>query len=361
MWVGPVPLGYDQYSKDKEQFIAINEKCKLLRQAFHWKAEEELTAVEIADRLKKLGFKVTAKRLSEIFRNPFYCGLISHSTLDGQLVEGKHPPIVSKDLFLKVNDVLTQNPQGYKQEKEKEALPLKRFLKCAECGTNYTGYYRKNKNIYYYKCNKTGCKCNRNANALHESWKSLLAEYTIDPNILETIEVRIREYFLEIDKAGQKNENDLKVKLEEINRKIELIQERFALDEISKELYDRFLPKYIEERKELSLQFQNTNLKLSNHLKMLPSTLIKCSKLTTLWDKKCFSKKQKMQFSLFKEGLEYDRKNDNYRTPKINLFLELTRSISSIIKKKNGDKSKFQFTLSPSVAGARLELTTFGL
>jgi len=44
---------------------------------------EGLTNTEIAARLNKLVLRLDKKRLSELFRNPFYCGYIAHSLLDG--------------------------------------------------------------------------------------------------------------------------------------------------------------------------------------------------------------------------------------------------------------------------------------
>jgi hypothetical protein len=33
------------------------------------------------------------------FKNPFYCGLISHNFLEGELVQGKHEALINEALF----------------------------------------------------------------------------------------------------------------------------------------------------------------------------------------------------------------------------------------------------------------------
>lgn len=43
----------------------------------------------IAVRLKKLGVHIREKQLSRIFRNVFYCGLLSNIMLGDKIVEGK--------------------------------------------------------------------------------------------------------------------------------------------------------------------------------------------------------------------------------------------------------------------------------
>lgn len=48
---------------------------------------------------------------------------------------------------------------GYEQKEVIEKFPLKRHVRCADCGGYITGYTVKAKGKDYYKCNKIGCKC----------------------------------------------------------------------------------------------------------------------------------------------------------------------------------------------------------
>ncbi|MBL4653247.1 MAG: recombinase family protein [Flavobacteriales bacterium] len=173
-WFGHVPLGYINLNpgRGKEQNIVSNEDGKLIGLAFKWKAREGLTYSEISKKLKKMGLIIRDKRLSDIFRNPFYCGLITHKLISGEVIVGKHEGVVSKELFLKVNKLLTTNQNGYSRDEEN--LPLKQFVKSADCGTPYTGYIVRKKNLYYYKNNRIGSKENRNAKVMHNKFVDLL-------------------------------------------------------------------------------------------------------------------------------------------------------------------------------------------
>ncbi|MDH5400755.1 MAG: recombinase family protein, partial [Cyclobacteriaceae bacterium] len=115
-WMGTLPRGYTNLNpgRGKEQNIVINDEGKILKHAFIWKASEDISHNEIAERLHKKGLNVTGKKLSEIFRNPFYCGLIVSSHLPGEIIEGKHKGIVSKEVFLKVNNLLNKRGHGEK-------------------------------------------------------------------------------------------------------------------------------------------------------------------------------------------------------------------------------------------------------
>jgi len=146
-WIGTIPFGYTNLNpgKGKEQKIVINKDGKLLKKAFLWKARENVTYNEIAERLAKKGLHIQSKKLSDYFRNPFYCGLVISGHIAEEIIEGKHEGLVSKEIFLKINDLLSQNASGYKYNRDDENLPLKQFVKSATCKTPYTGYLVKRK------------------------------------------------------------------------------------------------------------------------------------------------------------------------------------------------------------------------
>jgi hypothetical protein len=59
--------------------------------------------------LEKQGVYLATQRVSDIIKNPFYCGLILHNLLEGKVVEGNHEKLVSNELFLKANQVKQGN------------------------------------------------------------------------------------------------------------------------------------------------------------------------------------------------------------------------------------------------------------
>ena len=133
-WPTMQPLGYDSNKVNGRRRITVNQNGRLLRKAFHWKAEEGVTNETIRARLAERGLKLNHQRISAIFRNPFYCGLMVHRMLEGEVMEGNHEALVSREVFLKVNGLLDSNTHGYTIEEENEAIPLKRFLRCDGCG-----------------------------------------------------------------------------------------------------------------------------------------------------------------------------------------------------------------------------------
>ena len=78
--------------------------------------------------------------------------MLSHTALGGKMTQGKQKTLVSKEIFLKVNDITRQQNDGWKHNADFEATPLKNILRCDVCGEYMRGYIVKAKRLFYYKC-----------------------------------------------------------------------------------------------------------------------------------------------------------------------------------------------------------------
>jgi site-specific DNA recombinase len=100
-WPTMAPLGYDIVRHNNKRKIVINAKGRLIKQAFEWKAFEGVSNETIRARLAEKGLKLHHQRISSIFRNPFYCGLMAHNMLEGKVIEGNHEKMVPGMFSLK--------------------------------------------------------------------------------------------------------------------------------------------------------------------------------------------------------------------------------------------------------------------
>lgn len=356
-WMGATPTGFNLMRVNGEQKITPNETGKLIAKAFLWKAEERLNHTEISVRLESMGVKLSEKRLTEIFRNPFYCGYISHSMLNGEIVKGKHEALVSQQTFLKVNNLLKENPQGFSQKKADAKLPLKKFISCSACETTWTGYLVKKKGKYYYKCNRKGCKCNKNAEKMHELFIEYLKSFSSDPKNHEPLTMQLKLTFEYMNKQNESNHHLLDTKLKEANDKLHKVQERFALGEIDKEIYDRVSGKLKEEKEAVERESANAEIKLSNLDKYADHTMQMAENLGKMWDSPDFSVQQHLQYLLFPEGVSYDWKNHVYRTPKVNSVFTLIAGLSRDYEEKKVGQIDLDVYLSDLVPRVGIEPT----
>ena len=357
-WVMKPPLGYTRIYEDNKKSVVVNEKGKLLRKAFYWKAKEHLSSEEIIKRLDNLGLKVSNKYMSLIFRNPFYCGLITHGLLDGQIIEGKHEKLVSKELFLEANDVLKSKRQSFNMNPLNEALPLKHFLRCDNCGDYLRGYIVKKKGIHYYKCNNKGCNCNKNAQKLHEVFSTVLSHLVIDEAYVPALEEMLQDTFGQINKDKAEEEEIIVDNLKEVEKKIERLQDRFMDEEIDRALYDKYLLKHLAEKQKIEKQLENEPLKKSNLTKHINKYLEIACNLTTLWSNGNYEMKQRLQFMLFPEGILYNKKKDNCRTLRLNAVFTLIGTFTANCEGEKDREESFFDALPISVVPTRIELVS---
>lgn len=120
-----------------------------------------LTEQGIAQRHK--GGRMLPQQVNRMFRNKFYAGYVI-SKKYGQEVQGQHPPMVTEELFYKVQAILDGRNHNIsrplaKRHRDNPNFPLRRIVKCEICGTSFTGGKSKGKREYYgyYFC-RNRCK-----------------------------------------------------------------------------------------------------------------------------------------------------------------------------------------------------------
>jgi site-specific DNA recombinase len=161
---GSVPLGYRRQSgyaaTDPECFDAIKEAWELMATGTTSlrKLAELLNEKGVRDRRR--GYKeslIRPQTLSGIFRNKFYAGKIV-SKKHGMEVQGQHAPMITEELFYKVQSVidgrLRTAPNLSRQVLDREDFPLRRIVRCSICRGPFTGAWSKgHTRLYgYYFC-----------------------------------------------------------------------------------------------------------------------------------------------------------------------------------------------------------------
>ena len=365
LWSGSAPIGYqwDRLNPNKHSRMVIPdpEKAPFIRKAFMLKYNSpNITITEIRKVIKKKGLDIPRASMSQILRNPFYCGIMVHRTLNGKVVQGKHEPIISKKIFLAVNNFLSSgNAHGWQHNEENNQVPLKRFMKCGCCGTNLTGYVVKKKGIYYYKCRIKGCKVNKNAAKLEKMFLEDLSKYKLEPELIPLIAREIRTLVGETTQDTKAEVKNLKTELTKIDKKIERLEERyFEEEEITRAEFNKFNQKLLTRKAEIEQEIAKGQRNSSNYGVKLDEALEKCSQLAGMWENGSYRTRQKLQKAVYPEGMFYDKATDTVRTPRVNDLLFVSSSLSKYIQQKNTGQEPDLSVLSRSVASARIELAS---
>ena len=341
-WLWVPPRGYknlNKYHRAVDWNIVVNEEGELLRKAFQWRLNNTYSSAEIVRKLNLLGMKIDERRILEIFRNPFYCGILITRMLPGEVIQGQHEPIVSQEDFLKIN-----TPENKVINKTYETmsleLPLKKSLCCPNCNNLMTGFYVKAKDLYYYKCQKKCIGVNVSAKKLHEAFLDLLKTYQLDLTELEKeVLPEIMQYkLLELSKEDANEIAATKTRLTQVKKDLDAIEERYATGKIDTLIYTKFSEKYKVEIIELEQKLTNPHLTSSNLKKCIKNGLEIARKLSVLWESADVFGKHKLQHILFPNGFTYDKQNGRVLTFRTNILFELTRCFSEILKEiKSGD------------------------
>jgi len=196
------PIGYLNDPRTKT-IVVDRKKAPLVRKAFELYAKNESRLEDVANFLFQYGIKTGATRgswrkgggkplkrdqISFLLSNPFYYG---HFKYSGEMYEGKHAPIVNKELFDAVQKVLALRGRAhYKLVNEPQAYCG--LLRCGECGMSITAEDKlknqKNGNTHryvYYRCTKKSAnRCTQpyvREEALDFQLSELLARFVLPP------------------------------------------------------------------------------------------------------------------------------------------------------------------------------------
>ncbi len=359
-WCYRVPMGYDVIGTGRNRQVVLNQTGKLLKNAFLWKANENLSTEEIKDRLNALGVKIYHQKISALLKNPFYCGLLTHPVLEGKVIEGKHEPMVSKEIFLKVNDILDENHHGYTVKHENDEIPLKNFVKCDHCGASMPGYIVKKKNLWYYKCRTVGCCNNRSAKKMHDDFVGMLSPFQIgfSEQLTKFMKREILSNLSSHLQTRQSEEQLIRKQLLEVNAKIDRLEERYILEEISKEQFLKFTDKFKNERVEINKQLERYSKKVSNLEKSVDELICFSRNLPSLWTSSQYNTKVRLQNFIFPSGITYNKKNDECRTKEINPLFSYIAHLKRGLDKKEIGTTEVNFNCADLVGNTGFEPVT---
>ena len=344
-WMGRTPIGYDHFGPkttdhkrySHRQRIEINDDGLKLKQAWQWKLEGVQDFI-IAKRLRSLGLRIDNKRLSDIWRNPFYCGIITNRLLDGKVIVGNHEPLITREMFLKVNQINTRRTKGYRVNKEAEQRPLTGDICCYLCGKKLTGYYVKKKGLHYYKCQRCkGVTINAitkqqssNRIGAHELFIELLRSYKIKESYLELVKAQLKR-MVGLNTTSYKKEEALyKKRLTELERDREGLQERFAFGKIDEPLYRKFLTKIDSDIHEIKEKHQVPEIDTSNLKDNLNKAVNFVQNVSDYWIKGRIDVKKGIQRLVFPSGFLYNPENRQYLTPVVNKLFVVTSELSRV-------------------------------
>ena len=165
---GVAPTGYlNEKRMDRKCHAIIDpQRAPVIKKMFERVAYEKWSGRKLYHWLKfDLNFKTKGNKnlsLSNIYlilQTPFYCGIFEYPEKSGNWYTGKHEPIITKELFDKVQEQLKRDHIVRSEIKE---FAFTKLITCGHCGSGITAEekYKKLKNgtiirYVYYGCTRS--------------------------------------------------------------------------------------------------------------------------------------------------------------------------------------------------------------
>jgi len=219
------------------------------------------------------GKPVHKSKLARLLQNPFYYGVIR---FNGEMYEGSHPPLISKKLFDRCQEVLSQKSKPQKRGEVKFAF--RGFIKCGECGGSITAEMQKGH--IYYRCTKKIRRCRQKflrEEALLEQINKSLLQVFIPDNGKDIIFNRLDE-LAEIDrKASFSLSHQLQDRIQGLDAKIERLIDLYVERDISQEEYQHKKAKLVNEKKDLQERLGEIEKQSGGWLELSKNFITSCN------------------------------------------------------------------------------------
>lgn len=303
-WPGKSPYGYKnvRINENKTDIFVDEFPSKIVKKMYEWYSTGAYSLLLVRMKLKDdYNINFSKGYIDAILKNPFYYGQM---LFKGKLYPHKYPPLISKELFDKVQDLKA----GYNKKHFKFAglaYLYRGLIRCAFCGCIVTP--EKHKGHIYYHCTQYKGKHDiewLREEDITEQFAVVFKKLQIPTEILEDItgslksvhqgksefrEEQLKQLTNEKDRYAKRLENlyldkldrsittseydrlytDFRNKINEIDGKLVSLQkaeDEYYLSanyllELANRAYDLFISSEIEERRQLlKLTLQNLTL-----------------------------------------------------------------------------------------------------
>jgi len=343
------PYGYDKVKLKGEKGYTLekNEYAVHVANIFEIFARTQ-RFMDCTDYLNSVGFKtknnrsIRSKHIKDMFRNVVYKGCVAYSVRktvtvmeDGVLkkkivpndepliCEGIHEPIVSTELWQKVNDIIDAATTSRVPKSQKMVNQFSNIMKCGVCGAHMrmvaTKAFYERTGLKYYCCGEKTCKCRGKRqdfieNAIMDKLDEWLAGYEVTER-QSNMDIDLETQIKALDKLGKEMSkvenqiNNLSDLLEQGVYSIEKYTERSNILEDKK----RELKTKIDAcKKEVSLQQEF----IRNKTEVIPRTK---SILQAIQDASDVETKNVLWKSILKR-IEYTRTKDMGNTFELKIY-----------------------------------------
>ena len=200
IWPSAAPLGYRNAdgATGKRVIVPDPDIAPQITKLFEWYAAGGMALRDLAKKARAAGFSyrksgksVPTSTVHYILRNRLYMGEFEWN---GRLYQGNHQPLVSRELWERVQDVLDCR-NASKHRRVKHDFAFSGLIACGHCGCSLVGEIKKQRYIYYH-CTGYKGKCGEpyvREEVLEEKFGTLLGRLAFDDEVLDWVRDALHE------------------------------------------------------------------------------------------------------------------------------------------------------------------------
>ena len=315
-WVTRPIVGYKRFTDENKKPLMVLEggiKEAQMRKVFTEFATGLYTMEQLRRKMYKEGLKISRTCFPDILKNKAYIGKIfipAYKDDVAHWIDAKHEPLISEDVFYKVQDILTGRVTNLpsKYTTKREELPLRGFLTCPKCGKNLTGSASKGRNgkFFYYHCNR-GCGERQKARELNVNFVAILELLRFNKNGIGLLGEVLKQELKLNSKDTKMEVSKINYEIQKQNTRLKNARELMLDGELSAKEYKEMKVEIEEELRALTrLQYQLT-LTDENLSEQIDFCVALLSNIDQIYNVADIEAKQQIIGSVFPEKLIFEK------------------------------------------------------
>ena len=364
------PSGYSRaLLSNGKKGIEPNGKAELIKNLF----EDYSTGIYSQDELLKKytlkGLSLSKSSISRTLENILYTGYIDlkkHNIPPYNLVKGLHEPIISEELFNKVQDVKNgKNNKTQKIRKKNPEFPLNTFLYCSNCGSPMRGSASNNgknktKQYLFYRC-ANNCGEAYKPELVHSVFYKTISEIKPSAGVIELFKTILIDEYENYTNQRMVTYKSIESKIDDFKKQQMTLTDKYINGKIDDEIYDSFIQKLKQEIFHLQIEKENHESINSDLNKFISFGLTFVTNIDMFYKNASIEIKTKLLGSYFNDKLFFSK--NKFRTLPFNeailLITKFNKGLEGLKKEKGELFSKFSHSvhrvgIEPTLRGTRV-------
>lgn len=279
-WANKAPVGYENIKNprptspyDKRIIQPVESQADLIMRLFNDYSTSRYNLQDIVKKYNYLGLTNNQGRplqvsvVHRLLRNPVYYGDI---IWNGKTYPGKHQPIVSKEIWSRVQAVLSDHNQHASRTRKHDYL-LRGYLYCSDCDSRFWAAPHKGNTtiVEYYFC--SSCKKGTYTKVvdLEKQVEKWFGKVQMSDNYANDLIQAAKEVVAEIRKEKSQDQKDLVNKRTAIQTKLQRVEDKLIDGVISDDQFQRISTRLEEQLTQISQAVDSTQYTYSNRFETI--------------------------------------------------------------------------------------------